>query len=319
MYAEGTYNSEIHLPPTSTVDSSVPVPRGLRSTNVSPSDTSPKASFREPKEGLFCRTRRVLGLKHGHFVEKSNRTSLESSMASGLGGDLHRVSSQLRNFKSKERDKIRSDTSTSSLSIAAPSAITRWHHFRSNHTGTGHSNSGSFASFNRGFQEPVTTPDSRSMYNGSDMGQHLKIEMTDPEAPNFLPSEARRVDISDKRDLRRYMHPNAQETFENPLSMNFTNASSDPLDSEIGIDNAVLYTQKEEKDLQHYLGLPTDMPHPEWYMVKFGKVDPEEVQTREQFVLSVPEHLPSSPMCPRHPKNKSKGKGVCVYHGRNVL
>jgi hypothetical protein len=30
------------------------------------------------------------------------------------------------------------------------------------------------------------------------------------------------------------------------------------------------------------------------------------------FEFNVPEHLPSSPMCPAHPKNKSGGKGVCV-------
>ncbi|KAK3688488.1 hypothetical protein B0T22DRAFT_155229 [Podospora appendiculata] len=34
------------------------------------------------------------------------------------------------------------------------------------------------------------------------------------------------------------------------------------------------------------------------------------------FEFDVPEHLPSSPMCPANPKNSSKGKGVCVYHGR---
>lgn len=30
------------------------------------------------------------------------------------------------------------------------------------------------------------------------------------------------------------------------------------------------------------------------------------------FAFDIPEHLPSSPICPAHPKNKSKGKGVCV-------
>lgn len=30
------------------------------------------------------------------------------------------------------------------------------------------------------------------------------------------------------------------------------------------------------------------------------------------FEFELPEHLPTSPMCPAHPKNKSKGKGVCV-------
>lgn len=33
-------------------------------------------------------------------------------------------------------------------------------------------------------------------------------------------------------------------------------------------------------------------------------------------MLDIPEHLPSSPLCPMHPKHKSGGKGICPYHGR---
>lgn len=35
-----------------------------------------------------------------------------------------------------------------------------------------------------------------------------------------------------------------------------------------------------------------------------------------QFELNTPEHFPSSPLCPKHPKHASGGSGVCVYHGR---
>ncbi|RYP49098.1 hypothetical protein DL768_005095 [Monosporascus sp. mg162] len=34
------------------------------------------------------------------------------------------------------------------------------------------------------------------------------------------------------------------------------------------------------------------------------------------FQFDLPEHLPSSPMCPANKKHKSGGTGVCVYHGR---
>lgn len=37
---------------------------------------------------------------------------------------------------------------------------------------------------------------------------------------------------------------------------------------------------------------------------------------RAQFVLNLPEHLPNSPLCPKNPMHKSKGLGICVYHGR---
>lgn len=34
------------------------------------------------------------------------------------------------------------------------------------------------------------------------------------------------------------------------------------------------------------------------------------------FEFDVPEHLPSSPLCPAHRKHTGGGNGVCVYHGR---
>jgi len=37
---------------------------------------------------------------------------------------------------------------------------------------------------------------------------------------------------------------------------------------------------------------------------------------RTPFTLNIPEHLPNSPLCPRHPLFIGKGNGVCVYHGR---
>ncbi|KAF7559902.1 hypothetical protein G7046_g4235 [Stylonectria norvegica] len=37
------------------------------------------------------------------------------------------------------------------------------------------------------------------------------------------------------------------------------------------------------------------------------------------FEFQVPEHLPSSPMCPANPKHISGGTGLCVYHGRGRI
>lgn len=34
------------------------------------------------------------------------------------------------------------------------------------------------------------------------------------------------------------------------------------------------------------------------------------------FQLSLPEHLPNSPLCPKNPKHKSGGTGICPFHGR---
>lgn len=38
----------------------------------------------------------------------------------------------------------------------------------------------------------------------------------------------------------------------------------------------------------------------------------ETVADLPPFEFDLPEHLPSSPMCPANPKHKLKGKGICV-------
>ncbi|KAI3318300.1 hypothetical protein HD806DRAFT_540380 [Xylariaceae sp. AK1471] len=38
--------------------------------------------------------------------------------------------------------------------------------------------------------------------------------------------------------------------------------------------------------------------------------------TQRTFKFDLPEHLPTSPMCPANSRHKTGGTGVCVYHGR---
>ncbi|KAK7750493.1 hypothetical protein SLS62_007572 [Diatrype stigma] len=45
-------------------------------------------------------------------------------------------------------------------------------------------------------------------------------------------------------------------------------------------------------------------------------VDSYEGMAPGAFAFDLPEHLPSSPMCPANKKHVSGGTGVCVYHGR---
>jgi hypothetical protein len=37
---------------------------------------------------------------------------------------------------------------------------------------------------------------------------------------------------------------------------------------------------------------------------------------RLRFTLSIPDHLPTSPLCPTNPKHPSSGQGICPLHGR---
>ncbi|KAI1168340.1 hypothetical protein F5B18DRAFT_598051 [Nemania serpens] len=52
----------------------------------------------------------------------------------------------------------------------------------------------------------------------------------------------------------------------------------------------------------------------EWWEVSLPRSF-EDVD-RRAFRFDLPEHLPSSPMCPANKRHKAGGTGVCVYHGR---
>lgn len=42
----------------------------------------------------------------------------------------------------------------------------------------------------------------------------------------------------------------------------------------------------------------------------------EQADSRPSFNLSLPDHLPSSPLCPANLQHESGGAGICPYHGR---
>ncbi|RYP16838.1 hypothetical protein DL765_004859 [Monosporascus sp. GIB2] len=62
-------------------------------------------------------------------------------------------------------------------------------------------------------------------------------------------------------------------------------------------------------------GAPNGGGKKEWWEVRVP-VPSYEDMAPSVFQFDLPEHLPSSPMCPANKKHKSGGTGVCVYHGR---
>lgn len=44
--------------------------------------------------------------------------------------------------------------------------------------------------------------------------------------------------------------------------------------------------------------------------------EPDDEDGIRGFTLDIPDHLPSSPLCPLNPKHKSGGKTICPLHGR---
>ena len=245
-----------------------------------------KSTVSAPKEGLYCRTKRALGLKR----ELTNPTDGVYRSKDATATVLDRVSSNLREIAAKRLLSSSAKTSVSDLSIAAP----RRHRFRPSSI---YSTTSSIHERMMG-TPPISTPNSEAVYTESDSHQHLAVGLGDDDNPSFLPSEARRVTTPPLRDSSpgKGKHRGFFFDYQAPQVQNF--ASRDPSRS--------LSTGR--------VGSISDT---EWYRRKLDTID-TECNSPEEFVASVPEHLPNSPLCPRHPKHRSRGQGVCPYHGKNM-
>lgn len=240
-----------------------------------------------PKEGLYCRTKRALGLKHD-LLDPNNPGSREKTSTDNL---LDRVSSTLRFLPDRRTPSPSSATSVSNLSIAAP----RWQRIMSRHGRVGLSTSSSIREILMG-KPPIHTPEPEAMYTGSDSNKYVAVDLTE-EGVAFLPSEARRIHTP-------------------PLP---TDATSPGIRNTRGFFfdyNAPPTPSFPDRPAD--ANAPVDRPRrdSDWYRVKMQAIEAEAI-TRQQLAVSVPEHLPNSPLCPRHPKHKSGGAGECPYHGRN--
>lgn len=246
-----------------------------------------------PKEGLYCRTKRAIGLKR----DLSDPTSSASPSRTAAVDMLERTSSVLRLFAERGIMSPSPATTVSDLSIAAhyqPNLRTRNRYFHHNY-----STSSSVRSLLMG-KPPPGTPESQDMYTGTDAIGYQHVEISEPDAPSFLPSEARRIktpplskDGPKRGGIRGFF-----------FDYNAPAESNTPSPTESGGHTPTVGRIERR------------VSETEWYRVKLEAIE-AEVSSREQYVLAVPEHLPNSPLCPRHPKHKSRGTGVCIYHGQN--
>ncbi|KAL9127240.1 MAG: hypothetical protein Q9217_003838 [Psora testacea] len=247
------------------------------------------------EEGLYCRTKRLLGFKRG----ASDEVSLALQQRTMTGDMLDRTASVLRLLAEKKRTPPSSSTSTSTLSIATP----RWQFQRPGH-GRPDSSSSSVRSLLMG-KTPMSTPEAQDMYAGSDHQEYLKVELTEPDAPTFLPSEARRINTpplkssgSGKGKTRGFFFdydtPSKEDTSDPCTTQNAGSEFSGRVGGEKG----------------------RRVSETEWYRVKLDAIEAEGL-SRKQFVFQVPDHLPNSPLCPENPRHKSGGSGNCPMHGKN--
>ena len=59
----------------------------------------------------------------------------------------------------------------------------------------------------------------------------------------------------------------------------------------------------------------TSSSGPVWFRLRVEGI--EDPSSRDEFDQNIPDHLPSSPLCPRHHKHPSGGTEDCIMHGRN--
>lgn len=242
-----------------------------------------------PREGLYCRTKRALGLKHD-LLDPNDPESRDRTPTDNL---LDRVSSTLRFLPDRRTPSPSSATSVSNLSIAAP----RWQRIMSRHGKVGLSTSSSIREIFMG-KPPIHTPEPEAMYTGSDSNKYVAVDLTE-DGMAFLPSEARRIHTPPLPTDA--LSPSIGKTRGFFFDYNIIPALSFP-------------DRPADAEVQVQAGPPRR--DSDWYRVKMNAIEAEAV-TREQLAVSVPDHLPNSPLCPRHPKHKSGGTGECPYHGRN--
>ena len=269
-----------------------------RSVDATPDDISQHISSLplSPKEGLYFRTKRRLGLNR-NVLEAGNSESRPRTMT---GEVLERTASMLRLLAERIPTTPSTSTSGSNLSIAA----TRWRLLQPSRSRRG-SSSSSIRSLMMG-KPPTSTPEAQEMYTGSDEKQYFTVELTDTGAPTFLPSEAKRIKTpplrlvgSGKSKVRGFFFD-----YNAPPDDELWDSAEKPSAS----GSAPLVSGHRERRVSET----------EWYRVKLEAIEAEAL-SREHFVLQVPDHLPNSPLCPKHPRHKSGGTGICPVHGRSVF
>lgn len=291
----------------------------LRPPTIKSTDSSPPEE--KSKKSLLNRTKRILGIKSTNTLPAQQK-STRSPPQSQTGNTLDRASSVLRDFADRHKLTPPSgSTSQSNLSATSIGGKFKYHHrtfVRPGHRrpNTGHSSSSSVRRVMFG-NPPVSTPDTDTMYTGSDAQQYFRVELTDAGAPTYLPSEARRIGTPPlpgaNAKLRGFFfdynapHPASEGAWPNgpmntaPLPHRQPGLDT-PSRNPTTPRSSGARLQREDVDVT-------------WFRNKVAINEAEE--ERDKFELNVPEHLPSSPLCPRHPKHKSGGRSVCVYHGRN--
>lgn len=245
------------------------------------------------KEGFYNRVMRKISLRQ-EAAKPADDDELDVKTL--VGEMLIRASTILRPLAERKGER---PSSSASDSMNGPGSYqSRSSHNRFAHLfpfyKPGHSSSSSIRD-RRMVDVPQTTPNSDAYYLGSDGQQYLRVEISDPDGPSYLPSEARRVGTPPLRNTLR------------GFFFDYSNPEGD-LSSPEALEGSSSTQARRPRKKSEYGGA-------DWYKAKMEAIEASDA--RADFTAHVTDHLMYSPLCPRHPLHPSGGKGVCPWHGRN--
>lgn len=271
-------------------------PKG-NSTHLETSLRHDEPALLEPiqKGGFYCRAKRRLGLGQ----ESSHPTYEDHGTKTFTGELLERATTMLRDVSDK---MMTTPSSTTSGSNKSSRSNFSWHTHSALlipfYSSIKASSSSSILNARMGNAPQPSPSIQQTMYTGSDSKQYPSVELSSPDGPSYLPSEARRINTPPSPKSMSGKH--LRGFFFDYTAPHETTPSPDADESRP--------LASRERRKQRSSGV-------DWYRVKLAADEAKDEQL--SFELNVPEHLPNSPLCPKHPKHRSGGKGVCVYHGRN--
>lgn len=248
------------------------------------------------KEGLYRRIRRYFRLRHEEFSRSDSGISELRQQGTKTDDMLKGVSRVLKDHQEEVCKTL--DIRSSGIGLPITDEITRPPESLSSSYEVGVVSDSWFVRTDGTSKPPLNTPDPDAIYIGPDDQAYFKVELSAPDAPTFLPSEAIKIStppLSPRRNKAGKM----RGFF---FDVDAVRGAVDLPQRGAGD------THPETAAVDAYQTADTDI---NWFRVSVGFETVED-----EFQLDIPDHLPNSPLCPLHPKNKSRGTGICVYHGR---
>lgn len=178
---------------------------------------------------------------------------------------------------------------------------------------------------------PVVTPYSEGNYIGSSGNIYEKVNFGTKDAPTYLPSEATRIstppDETPGTSQRNFLFDVSPPTDESKAPSSVSDSTKAP--STKAPSEGPIPVKRAESSPQSGRQSPlcsSNSPSSNRSHNRIAQLrdrwetgtQREKEERKYRFELDVPEHFPTSPLCPRNPSHKSGGTGICVYHGRNL-